>query len=199
MHMDIPLFEGRLIRLTPIDIERDAPVESGWTHDPEYLRLLSAAPVRPLSPAQVKKQYQDIEKNTSSCFHFALRPKDDERLIGFVQLDHVQWTHGVADVLIGIGRPDDRRHGYGSDALRLVLHYAFRELNLRRLNAHVADYNEDAVRFFQRAGFQVEVRRRQAVNRDVRRWDSLILGLLGKDWERMALPAVGSADREEAR
>jgi RimJ/RimL family protein N-acetyltransferase len=38
------------------------------------------------------------------------------------------------------------------------------------------------LRFFEKAGFIVEVRRRQALNRDGRRWDLLHLGLLQQEW-----------------
>ncbi len=58
------LFEGQRIRFAPIDVERDAETISKWTHDPEYLRLLSADIVRPLSPAQVKKQYEEMENGS---------------------------------------------------------------------------------------------------------------------------------------
>ena len=38
----------------------------------------------------------------------------------------------------------------------------------------------------QRAGFTIEVRRRQAVNRDGSRWDVVVLGLLRDEWKRGA-------------
>jgi hypothetical protein len=49
--MDIAtqLFEGKLICLAPIDHEKDPEIESKWTHDPEYLRMLSPKPPPPLS------------------------------------------------------------------------------------------------------------------------------------------------------
>ncbi len=55
--MNVQLFEGERVRLAPHDPDKDAEIESGWTHDPEYMRLVSADPVRPLSPGQIKKKY----------------------------------------------------------------------------------------------------------------------------------------------
>ncbi len=63
-----------------------------------------------------------------------------------------------------------------------MLRYAFDELNLHRLTAMTFEYNTAALNFLQRAGFQIEVRRRQAVNRDGRRWDAIVLGLLRDEW-----------------
>ena len=56
--MTTTLFETERVRLAPPDPDHDAQVESVWTHDSAYLRLLDAAPVRPLSPSQVKKKYE---------------------------------------------------------------------------------------------------------------------------------------------
>ena len=60
--MNVQLFEGELIRLAPIDPEKHAETISQWTHDAEYLCLTSADPARPLSPGQVKKQLEALEK-----------------------------------------------------------------------------------------------------------------------------------------
>jgi RimJ/RimL family protein N-acetyltransferase len=97
---------------------------------------------------------------------------------------------------MGIGDPQDRKKGYGSQALNLILRYAFEELNLYRLTALVPEYNSDAMRFFEKAGFLVEVRRRQALNRDGRRWDLLHLGLLQDEWVQNGSPKMDERGSE---
>jgi RimJ/RimL family protein N-acetyltransferase len=180
------LFEGRLVRLAPPDAERDAEIVSKWSHDPEYLRLLSSEVARPLSPFQVKQQYEEWEKDAEKhpAFNFAVRLKQDDRLIGFTGLNRIAWTHATGSLRIGIGDRNDRSQGYGTEVLHMVLRYAFDELNLYRLAAETAEYNTAALRFLERAGFVVEVRRRQAVQRDGQRWDLLMLGLLRGEWQR---------------
>jgi RimJ/RimL family protein N-acetyltransferase len=183
---DVPLFQGELVCLAPPEPDRDAEVESRWTHDAEYLRLLAPDPARPLSPGHIKKQYEIVEKGDDKAFgqyHFVIRAQADDRLLGFVRLEYIEWTHGAGFVRLGISDPHERGRGYGSEALGLILRYAFDELNLHRLTAVASDYNPGAVRFFERAGFTVEVRLRQAQRRDGRRWDALILGLLRPEWE----------------
>ena len=182
------LFEGKTIRLAPPDAERDAETISKWSHDPEYLRLLSADIAKPLSPFQVKKQYEEWEKDAEkhNAFNFAVRLKEDDRLLGFARLYRIEWTHATGSLQIGIGDRNDRGKGYGTEALRMLLRYAFDELNLYRLAASTVEYNTGAIRFLERAGFVVEVRRRQAVQRDGRRWDAVMLGLLRDEWKREA-------------
>jgi RimJ/RimL family protein N-acetyltransferase len=127
-------------------------------------------------------------------FHFALRLNDSAaaapaadppapgRLIGFARLQWVDWMHRVAPVFLGIGAPADRGQGYGQEALDLILRYGFDELGLHRVEAKFGGYNTGAARFFERNGFQLEVRRRQAVARDGQRWDMLQYALLQREW-----------------
>ena len=182
-----PLFEAEHICLAPIDHEKDAEIESRWTHDSEYLHLLSSEPVIPLSVARIKKRYEAIEKEMEeekNQFYFTIRMRSDERLIGFARLYWIAWSNGTGAVQIGIGDAADRLHGYGSEALRLLLRFAFDELNLYRLTAFIAAYNSVALHVFTKAGFVKEVCRRQAINRDGQRWDLLHLGILREDWEQ---------------
>ena len=176
--MSPSLFEGQLVRLLPPDPEKDPEVESAWTHDAEYLRLIDTAPARPLSAPQVKKKYEALEKAENKEFYFAVRLLADDRLIGFARLYWIDLLHGAAMLNQGLGQPADRGHGYGSDVLRLLLNYAFDELNLHRVAVRTASYNTGALRFLERFGFVEEVRNREAVFRDGQRWDALILGLL---------------------
>ena len=185
--MDTQLFEGELIRLAPPDPEHDAEVESKWTHDVEYMRLLSDAPMRPLSPTLIKKKYEEAEKDKAgNRFHFAIRAKADDRLVGFVKLEGIEWNNSAGHLTLGIGDPSDRGRGFAREALRLSLHYAFAELNLYRLGATTLEYNERAQRLLEKAGFQLEVRRRQVVHRDGKRWGVLKYGLLRDEWARNA-------------
>jgi RimJ/RimL family protein N-acetyltransferase len=50
------------------------------------------------------------------------------------------------------------------------------------VSVSVAGYNEGAIRFFERAGFVTEVQRRQAIHRNGRRWDLLVMGLLREEF-----------------
>ncbi len=181
MAINDSLYQGKLVRLAAPDPDRDAETESKWTRDADYLRLLGPSPARPLAPMQIKKQHEEAWKEKDR-FHFAIRAVADDRLVGFIKFQYLEWANRVGTLALGIGNAQDRNQGYGTEALQLVMRYAFAELNFHRLTAITSDYNQGALRFFQRAGFAVEVRRRQAIHRDGRRWDVIILGLLQQEW-----------------
>src|SRR6185503_12194815 len=79
------LFEGQDIRFGPIDHEKDAEIESKWTHDSDFMRMMEVAPARPMSAALVKKQYEKLEKQieeNKNLYYFAIRAREDDHLIG---------------------------------------------------------------------------------------------------------------------
>lgn len=195
MAIETQLFEGKLVRLAAIDHEKDPEVESRWTHDLAFLRALGQEPARPLSPAQVKKKYEKLEKRLEEShnnFYFTIRSREDDRLLGFIRLYWIEWTHGSGGLQMGIGDSQDRGRRYGSEALNMILRFTFDELNLYRLGVWIGEDNPGGIRFFKRFGFVEEVRRRQSLHRDGRFWDLLHLGVLAEEW-RALQPKEGEA------
>ena len=84
---------------------------------------------------------------------------------------------------MGIGPAELRGQGLGTEALQLLLQFAFEELNLRRVGLTVLAYNERAIKTYQAAGFVEEGVIREAAERDGSRYDLLIYGLLRDEWE----------------
>ncbi|HXQ36514.1 MAG TPA: GNAT family protein, partial [Anaerolineales bacterium] len=72
--------------------------------------------------------------------------------------------------------------GYGTDVMKVILRYAFMEINLRRVTLSVFEYNPRAVRSYEKAGFVHEGRMRQFLNREGKRWDMLFMGILRDEW-----------------
>jgi len=179
------LFDGDLIRLGPIDHEKDPEIESRWTHDSSFMRLMYLDAARPRSVFEIKKQYEELEKKADENrdpFPFRIRAKEDDRLVGLAEFHWIQWSNGAAGIRLGIGAAEDRRRGCGREALALLLRFAFSELNLYRLTALIPEYNSAALNLFRGAGFTPEINRRQAIQRDGRGWDLYYYGLLADQW-----------------
>lgn len=187
-----PLFESQDLRLGPIDHEKDPETESKWTHDSEFMRLMETNPARPMSAAMVKKQYEKLEKQIEedkNLYYFTIRAKEDDRLMGKAVLQRIEWTNGNCFLQVGIGSAEDRRKGFGTQALQMLVRFAFAELNLFRVSAIVPEYNEGAIALLHKLGFTQEVCRRSALERDGRRWDLYVFGLLRDEWQTSAANA----------
>lgn len=175
------LFLGKLVRLVA-PREQDAALLARWSEDAEYLRALDSDYARPVSGQEVVKRL-DPEQRDDNWLEFHLRTLENDRLIGFVALHTIEWNNGVAMLSIGIGEPAYRGKGYGSDALHLILQYAFSELNLHRVGLDVISNNTHAIHMYENAGFRHEGSVRSAVLRDGRRHDRLLMGMLRDEWK----------------
>jgi len=177
------LFRGRLVRLACQDADKDGETLARWSTDSEYLRLLDSDPARPRS---AKSHGENIARRAERehVFAFNIRTLADDRFIGFVSLRVGNWASAEGRVGIGIGAAADRGRGYGTDAMQLILRYAFAELNLARVGLEAFSANQRAIRSYQKAGFSLEGVQREWDQRDGRRADEVTMGILREEYLR---------------
>ncbi len=174
------LFKGRLINLKPIDLEQMAKTYVGWHRDTEYTRLADDEPANLYSPGQDEAW---LKENWDGMIMFGIHTVDDDRLVGSIELMDFHRASGDAEVGIGIGNRADWGKGFGTEAIKMILRYAFEELNLHRVSLSVFEYNVRGFRSYQKAGFQEEGRLREFVTREGRKWDLILMGVLRSEWE----------------
>jgi RimJ/RimL family protein N-acetyltransferase len=179
--MNENLLRGDLVRLTLEDPEVMAKLISQWSADSEYSRLLDWDPARRFSIKGSQKWIEE-EQEKDQCQAFAIRTLDGDRIIGEIGLDGIFWNHGDCFVGIGLGERAFWGKGYGTDAMKIILRYAFTELNLHRVSLDVFEYNQRGVRSYEKAGFVHEGRERGVLLREGRRWDLIYMGILREDW-----------------
>jgi RimJ/RimL family protein N-acetyltransferase len=180
--MNNDIFSGKLVRLSAENPETYAEHFSRWWHDSEYGRLLDIAPGHLLSPKRTKEWLEkELEKDPPEMWMFGIRTLADDKLIGFIDLSDVS-AYGDTFVGIGIGERECRGKGYGTEAMKLILRFAFVELGLHRVSLNVFDYNPRGIRAYEKAGFQHEGRIREMILREGQRADVLYMGVLREDW-----------------
>ena len=178
------LFHGKLVRLTAENPDVVVEHFSKWNRDTEYWRLLADAPAMPYTKKQIHGFVEkELLGDRSPGFFFMIRSLQDDRILGETGLDGVHWNHGNSFVGISIGEREFWDKGYGTDAMRVLLRYAFSELNLHRVSLTVFEYNPRAIRSYEKAGFKVEGRERKFLKRGGKRWDMLYMGILRQEWQ----------------
>lgn len=180
------LFRGELVRLTAEEPEVLARAEMRWQRDSEYHRLTSGGVPEMFSSKKIK---EGLEKNVENGFRlesykFSIRSLTDEKVIGFLGL----WLDLIqADLWMGIGIGDraDWGKGYGTDAMKVCLRYAFHELGAHRISLALYAYNPRAWRVYEKAGFRIEGHTRQDVAKEGQRYDSIWMSILREEWLQM--------------
>lgn len=180
------LFTGQLVRLGATKAD-DKEAFARWSNDAEYLRQLNFDPAIPRAPEFWNDK--DKEKDDPHDYKFGIRTLADDKLIGLTGLG-VSWNHQSAWFWIGIGEADYRSKGYGTDATRLTIAYAFRELGLYRVQLGVFSYNVRAKRVYEKVGFVTEGVQRSALYRDGQRHDVIGMGILRPEWEAQQQAAL---------
>lgn len=176
------LYRGKLVRLSGIDPEALSKSFSQWNRDSEFKRLLDFDPARMHSAKATKEWMEKHLEEEKDTFWFSIRTLEDDRLLGDIDLAVINWGSRDAFVGLGIGEREFWGKGYGTDAMKIILRYAFLELNLRRVTLNVLEYNGRAIRSYEKAGFRLEGRQRQVIQREGRRWDVLNMGILREEW-----------------
>ncbi len=109
---------------------------------------------------------------------------ENDVIVGCVNLLNIDNINLCAELHIMIGSESDRGKGIGTFAVSTIIDHAFFNLNLRRLQLEVLEYNQVAQKLYKKIGFVEEGKKRKAVFKDGEYVDELIMGLLRDEYVR---------------
>ena len=129
----------------------------------DYLTLKAPANTEEIRQYVVFLQNQWL-MNQDFTFTIELVDPDDNTVepvpIGQISLYDINFMHRRAEIGIWLGS-DYWRKGYATESLKLLIRYAFEDLQINRLQAHIFLDNIASQRLFEHLGFQQE-----GINRD---------------------------------
>ena len=132
--------------------ESDATSEhAGWLNNPEVNRYLAT---KKATVAGLRKYIQEKNESPDALF-FGIFFKENEKFIGTVKLEPIEFLESRATVAIMIGDKDYWNKGLGTETIKLMTKYVFQELNLNEVNLGVVSENKVAVRAYEKAGLRV--------------------------------------------
>jgi RimJ/RimL family protein N-acetyltransferase len=185
-----PVLEGRRVTLRR-HVPGNLATIARWYGDPELARL-SRYQTRPMGPEEVEHFFR-TRLLAADSFAYAIHERPSERLVGLTTFSNMDADNGSVLFHITIGERDAQDRGLGTEATSLMLAVAFETLGLHRVGLSVFAFNGRAIRAYEKAGFQIEGRLREAIWRDGRRWDEVQMGILADEW-RARRHAIGQAD-----
>ncbi|MEW6717864.1 MAG: GNAT family protein [Chloroflexota bacterium] len=172
---------GDRIRLRAIERE-DLPRFVSWLNDPEVRAGLSL--YLPLSLAEEEKWFEGMLEKTPDerALIIEIRNADQWIPIGNGGIFGINHRNRSAELGIFIGEKTYWNQGYGSEAVSLLLQHGFATLNLNRIALRVFETNPRAIRAYEKVGFILEGRFRQAEFRNGRYIDVLYMSVLREEW-----------------
>ncbi len=175
---------GEKVRLRALET-RD--LDAIWTaYQDLELELITSGDSPPVSDAQVRAFWQQrIDAPAPEHRYFAIEPLQGQPGVfaGMCNLYDVDMRNRGAELAIWLASTDLRGRGYGTEAVRLLLGYAFEVCRLERVHLGVYDFNEGGMRAYERAGFRYEGRLHNAIWYQGRYWDEWPMRILRAEWE----------------
>jgi RimJ/RimL family protein N-acetyltransferase len=162
-----------------------------WYADPEVSRL-TRYQEGPMARPEIERFFQARVLGSDSLA-MAIHEKATDRLLGTCAFSQLDGENGSALFHITIGEKDVWGKGFGTEATRLMVEHAFERLRLHRIGLSVFAFNGRAIRAYQRAGFVIEGRAREAIRRDNRWWDEVEMSILDSDWRAQQAAAAEAA------
>lgn len=168
--MSIELTGDRVRLRLPTD--EDVPRVVEMRADPEHLR--TAGPILPVppGPAWVRGPWFDRAQDPSDAglVGLVVTDRDDGRFLGTCGYQVASPVHRVAVLGIGLRR-DEIGRGYGTDAVRTLVRFAFEQHGVTSVRLATIANNAAGLRAYAKAGFVPIGRLREHVWRDGRWWD----------------------------
>jgi diamine N-acetyltransferase len=185
---------GEAVALGPLHPDH-LPLYHRWLNDFALIRTLSRAPA-PMTIQQTEAWLSRHSKG-EHLVAFTVYDVSTHRPIGNVALIDVDERQRSAMFAILIGDADNRGRGYGTEATRLMLDYAFTALGLHSVWLVVVEYNVAGRKAYRKAGFREVGRRREAIWMGGRYWDEITMDCLSTEFTSPVLATVFVPD--EAR
>jgi len=176
----IMILKGEKVILRPIKMS-DAPRFVKWFNDPEVNKFMFIRKLTlPEERKYISRRIKDRMKNTITL---AIETEQGVH-IGSVGIDDINKSNRHAGFGIIIGEKDYWSRGYGTEAGRLIINYAFKKLKLHRLDLDVYDYNPRAQRLYKKLGFKKEGIKREHNLYKGKFRKVIYMGLLDKEWKK---------------
>jgi RimJ/RimL family protein N-acetyltransferase len=174
------VIEGNTVCLRPLT-ENDIPLLARWLFDPDILHWLqlSEDPPELRTLEAVRERHEQMQADP-----FSLTWRIDNRdglPIGQIDLVDIRRIQGRAEMHLAIGEKKFWGGGYGTDAIKQMTGFAFREIGLRRIFATPDADNARVIRVFEKCGFAREGLLRKHRLRYGVPLDMVVMGLLRDD------------------
>lgn len=164
---------GDRIYLSPRNSE-DVEQFTQWLNDFETTDYLGRSGT--LITIEREKKY--LEENNSPESTFVIVTLDNNKMIGTVSLEKINWRNRTATLGIFIGDKDFRNKGYGTEAIKLILEYGFKYLNLYNIKLDLMGFNARALKCYEKCGFKEYGRRRKCEYLNGKYYDIISMDIL---------------------
>ena len=168
---------GDRIYLSPRNSE-DLEIFTEWLNDFETTDYIGRSGI--LTTLAGEKKY--LEENYSPEATFVIVTIKNDKMIGTVSLEKIDNINRTATLGIFIGDKNYRSQGYGTEAIKLLLEYGFKYMNLYNISLDLMEFNTRALKCYEKCGFKEYGRRRKCKFINGRYYDCISMDILQEEF-----------------
>ncbi len=176
---NVVCMSGIRTNLRPVRVETDLPLLLRAVNDLSITQYLHVQP--PITEAKERAFLENIGLDDKSII-FALEDKGSQEFIGLMSIVRIDWKTRMASTGTIIANKDFWSKGHGYDAKMQLLNFAFKELNLHRINSSVVGFNKRSANCLLKCGYKQEGIRRKYYYRNGKYVDQIVFGILAEDF-----------------
>lgn len=169
---------GKTVYLSPVEMA-DAPKFYEWMNDMDVTDFTGATQRMYALPNE-ESWIQSITDNHEYVFSICL--KEDDTLIGNISLMKIENINQTCELGIMIGDPSKRNQGFGTEAILLLLDYAFSYLNMHTIYLDYLFVNVRARRCYDKCGFQFVGKKRECIFLNGKYYDKGIMDITAEEF-----------------
>ena len=173
-----PFIIGEKIYLRGLERSDLAGDYFNWLNDREVTKFLDSG-IFPNTMERMEEFYRSTASSNDNVI-FAIVDKATDKHIGNIKIGPIKWLSRVSPLGIMIGNKDFWGRGYGTEAIKLAVEYAFKQLNLHKITAGIVATHQASIKSFQKADFEIEGKAKSQFFLNGEYYDSLYLGIVNK-------------------
>lgn len=175
------MLKGKLVNLRAIE-RKDLDEIMKWVNDREVTKYLAAF-LYPVSQEEEEKFLERAMSRNDTEKNLVMETK--ERVyIGQISLHKIDWKNSNAELGIVIGNKEYWGKGYGTEAIKILLHHAFNQMNLYKIYLQVFEFNQRGIRCYEKCGFKKEGKLRKNYFYKAKYYDVILMGILKDEFEK---------------
>ncbi len=137
----------------------------------------------PSSMEQIEKNYNEETVEDGGKYSFAIEDLETGKYIGSCIITEVDFIARFAKVGIIIGDKNFLGKGFGSDAMKTLINFIFKEMNMNKVKLEVFSHNLRAIKSYEKCGFKVDGALREEGFKDGAYRDLILMSILKREWK----------------
>lgn len=178
----ICLLKGKNIYLTPLERHNLVSVHQ-WLKEIDNFFFFAEYFIIQPTLDEIEVWYNSLINNLKNKV-FIINHLETKVSIGMIELSKIDWKNRNAYIGILIGNKNQRRKGFASEAVKIIINLAFKYWNLHKLYALVCSANLPSLKLFEKLNFTKEAVLKESLFIDNTYYDQIIFSLLKKDYEK---------------